>query len=106
MLNCLLHKQSLTRVFLFLQEKQVFETSNGFHAHPYTSKYHHTNFQTSIHSDAPSAAQTVNRQSKMKFFVKVHILSKDSSFDHWMIIIHQVKIKNQQTLRFKIRVFA
>src|SRR3954471_12395467 len=61
-LNCLLHKQSLTRVFLFLQEKQVFKTSNGFHAHPYISKYHHTNFQTSIHSDAPSAAQTVNRR--------------------------------------------
>src|SRR3954467_876636 len=44
----------MTRVFLFLQEKQVFESSNGFHTHPYISKYHHTNFQTSIHSDAPS----------------------------------------------------
>src|SRR4051812_1040261 len=39
-----------------------FESSNGFHIHPYISKYHHTNFQTSIHSDAPSAAQTVNRR--------------------------------------------
>src|SRR3954470_3065617 len=38
----------------------------------------------------------VNRQSKMKFFVNIHILSKDSSFDHWLIIIHQEKIKNQQ----------
>src|SRR3954464_13211390 len=91
---------------MFLQEQQVFVSSNGFHRHPYISKYHHTNFQTSIHSDAPSAAQTVNRrpvltkkvnrQSKMIFFVKVHIFSKDSSFDHWMIIIHQEKIKNQQ----------
>src|SRR3954468_24564526 len=49
-------------VFLVFSGEQVFETSNGFHGPPYISKYHHTNFQTSIHSNTQSAAQTVNRR--------------------------------------------
>src|SRR4051812_46082964 len=43
----------------------------------------------------------VNRQSKMKFFVNIHIFSKDSSFDQWLIIIHQEKIKSQQNPKFQ-----
>src|SRR3954462_8359202 len=57
-------------------------------------------------TDAPFD-QKLNRQSKMKFFVKVHILSKDSSFDHWMIIIHQGKTKKvnrQSKMKFFVKV--
>src|SRR3954464_13309368 len=45
--------------------------------------------------------QKVNKQSKMQFFVNIHILSKDSSCDQWLIIIHQEKFRNRQNSKLQ-----
>src|SRR3954468_22325472 len=109
-LNCLLHEQSLTRVFVFFRRTSFLRPQMDFmdlHMSQSTTiqifklQFAQTHSQQLKQSTDDQFDRKVNRQSKMKFFVNIRILSKDSSFDQWLIIIHQEKIKNQQNPKFQ-----
>src|SRR3954470_23391143 len=104
-LNCLLHKQSLTRVSYFYRRNKFLRPQMDFmdiHISQSTIiqifklQFTQTHRQQLKQSTDDPFDQKSQQTVKNDFFVKIHLLSKDSSFDHWMIIIHQGKIKNQQ----------